>query len=346
MIIAVRKRAALAARQLAIGLAAGMLFAAGTGAAGAAEVTMRLAHVFPPQHPLGRLATRYAEVVASETGGRVAVEVLGGGQAFAERESYPAVAKGQIEATLLVSVQFSGIVPTVDALSVPFLMTGPDSAARFLDSDARHVLDRDIRAKRVEPLAWLFQTDVSIFTSGARPIAGPADFAGLKIRGINRIIDAALSATGASPLATPGSEVYQALQAGVLDAALTDVSASVARRYYEVQRYGTVVPHVLTAYGILLANPDWVAKLPQDLRAGLARAATIVEAEGVAAGAANAAAAVAALKDHGVGLTLVADDALDLWKQAMTPAARAAYEERTGADGTAVLAAFDRLDGR
>jgi len=166
-------------------------------AASAADFTMRLSHVFPPQHPLGKLATQYAEAVKAETNGRVEVEVLGSGQAFAERESHPAVAKGQIEATILVSVQFSGIVPTVDVLSIPFVMTGTDSAKNFLASEARNRLDNDIRTKRAEPLAWLFQTDTSIFTSSAKPLTSPPDLAGQKIRGINQIIDAGLAKNGA-----------------------------------------------------------------------------------------------------------------------------------------------------
>jgi TRAP-type C4-dicarboxylate transport system substrate-binding protein len=326
---------------------AGVAFAAlCSTAASAADYRMRLSHVFPPQHPLGKLATQYAEAVKQETNGKVEVEILGSGQAFAERESYPAVAKGQVDATLLVSVQFSGIVPTVDVLSVPFVMTGVDSAKQFLTSEARTKLDADIREKRVEPLAWLFQTDTSIFTSNAKPIAAPSDLSGLKIRGINKIIDAGLAANGASPLSTPGSEVYQALQSGVLDAALTDVSAALSRRYYEVQKHGTVVPHVITAYGIVLANPAWFAKLPQDVREQVKKAGTKVEQLGIEAGDANVREAIAELKTKGMNLTIISDDKIGDWSKAMTSASKAAYVERTGEAGKAVLPAFDKLGGK
>jgi C4-dicarboxylate-binding protein DctP len=274
-------------------LAAAAVAAGLVSPAAAAEYTMRLSHVFPPQHPLGKAATEYAEAVKAETGGRVAVEILGAGQAFAEKESYPAVAKGQIEATLLVSVQFSGIVPTLDVLSIPFVMTGDDSAEKFLDSPARAKLEEEIRGRRVEPLAWLFQTKTAIFTSNAKPLVSIDDFAGIKIRGLNKVADASLLAISASPLATPGSEVYQALQSGVLDAALTDVSAALARRYYEVQKYGTVVDNWVTAYGVLLANPAWLAKLPKDVRDGLQRAASKAEKSAVSVGAANVKGAIA-----------------------------------------------------
>jgi len=327
-------------------LAAAGLAAVLAHPAQAADYTMRLSHVFPPQHPLGKAATAYAEAVKAETGGRVAVEILGAGQAFAERESYPAVAKGQIEATLLVSVQFSGIVPTLDVLSIPFVMRGDDSANKFLASAARAKLDEEIRARRVEPLAWLFQTNTTVFTSNAKPLVAIDDFAGIKIRGLNKVADASLVAVKASPLATPGSEVYQALQSGVLDAALTDVSAALARRYYEVQKYGTVVDNWVTAYGVLLANRAWVEKLPKDVREGLKRAAATAEKGAIAAGAANVKGAISGLKEKGMSLTILSDSQEEAWAKAMTAPSKAAYLERTGDAGKAVLSAFDGLDAR
>jgi C4-dicarboxylate-binding protein DctP len=235
-------------------------------------------------------------------------------------------------------------VPTLDALSIPFLMTGDDSAQKFLGSKARAELDREIAKRRVEPLAWLFQTKTTIFTSNAKPIVAIGDFEGLKIRGLNKVADASLLAVKASPLATPGSEVYQALQSGVLDAALTDVSAALARRYYEVQKYGTVVDNWVTAYGVLLANPAWLEKLPKDVRDGMKRAAAKAEASAIAAGAANVKHAVAGLKEKGMSLTLLSDAQEAAWAKAMTAPSKAVYVERTGDAGKAVLAAFDAFD--
>lgn len=328
-------------------IAAAALLAAAIGQpAAAAEYTMRLSHVFPPQHPLGKAASYYAEAVKEETGGRVAVEIFGAGQAFAEKESYPAVAKGQIDATLLVSVQFSGIVPALDVLSIPFVMTGNDSAKRFLASKARAKLDDEIRAKRVEPLAWLFQTNTTVFTSNGKKLVAIDDFKGVKIRGLNKVADASLVAVGASPLATPGSEVYQSLQSGILDAALTDISAALSRRYYEVQKHGTVVDNWVTAYGVLLANPAWMAKLPQDLRDSLKRAAAKSETHAIEVGAANVKQAVAGLEEKGMSLTFLDDAQESTWRKAMTAPSKSVFVERTGETGKEVLAAFESLSSK
>ena len=79
----------------------------------------------------------------------------------------------------------------------------------------------------MKSVAWLYITRETIVTSGKKPIVALDDFKGVKIRGLNTLTDNALTAVGAAPSAMPGSEVYQALQSGVLDAGLTDLSAAV-----------------------------------------------------------------------------------------------------------------------
>lgn len=322
-------------------LAVALALTGGLGTALAADYTMRISHVFPPTHPLGKLAQQYKEAVEAETGGRVAVELLGTGQAFNEREAFPAVARGQIEGTILVSLFFSGIVPEMDALSIPFVVRGKDAPQKFLASEARTALDKAIRAKRVEPLAWLFQTNVAIFTSKDKPILTPADFQGLKMRGLNKVADAGLIAVGATPLSTPGSEVYQALQTGVLDAAITGLSAALARKYYEVQNRGTVVDNFITAYGVLFVNPAWYEGLPEDVREQIARAGAKVEAAGIAQ--ADEYAAIPGLEKEGMTITVLTDEEVNAWAEKMTPAGEAAYIERVGETGKAVLEAFGSL---
>src|SRR3546814_7912142 len=94
----------------------------------------------------------------------------------------------------------------------------------------------------------------------------PEKFKGVKIRGLNKLFDTGLSAMGAVPVSMPGSEVYQALQTGVIDAGLTGVQAASARRYYEVQKYGAAAPTFLV-FDNLVVNPAWWDSLPKDVRA-------------------------------------------------------------------------------
>ena len=119
-------------------------------------------------------------------------------------------------------------------------------------------------------VGWFYITRESIFTSSKKPIVTLDDFKGVKIRGLNSLTDHALTAVGAAPSAMPGSEVYQALQSGVLDAGLTDLSAAYSRKYYEIQKFGTVAPY-FTIFFHLYVNPQWWAKLTPAQRQAIER---------------------------------------------------------------------------
>ncbi len=121
----------------------------------------------------------------------------------------------------------------------------------------------------------------------------------MKIRGLNTLTDNALVAAGAAPSAMPGSEVYQALQSGVLDAGLTDLSAAFSRKYYEVQKFGTVGP-IFTIYFHMFVNPAWYAKLPAAHRQAIEAAAAKAEQDAIGVTEATAAAALKDLQAKGM----------------------------------------------
>jgi C4-dicarboxylate-binding protein DctP len=115
------------------------------------------------------------------------------------------------------------------------------------------------------------------------------------------LTDNALTAVGAAPSAMPGSEVYQALQSGVLDAGLTDLSAAFSRKYYEVQKFGTVGP-IFTIYFHMYVNSGWWGKLSPAHQQAIEVAASKAEQDAIGITEATAA---AALKDLGAkGMTL------------------------------------------
>src|SRR5205823_13031336 len=150
--------------------------------------------------------------------------------------------------------QWGTTIPEMSATLVPYYMTDLDKIKRFPSSESRRFLDQKLEARGVHSVAWLYITRESIFTSNKKPLITLDDFKGVKIRGLNSLTDNALSAVGAVPSAMPGSEVYQALQAGVLDAGLTDLSAAYSRKYYGVQKYGTVTP-CFTIFFHMYVNP-------------------------------------------------------------------------------------------
>ncbi len=175
-------------------------------------------------------------------------------------ENHPAVARGAVEAAVSVNQQWGSTLPEMNVVVIPYFFSDLNKIKKFPGSEPAKILEKKLEEKGVHNLAWFYITRQAIYTSGKKPLLVPDDFKGMKVRGFNALFDTSLTAVGAATSAMPGPEVYNALQTGVLDAGLTDVSAAFSRRFYEVQKYGTVTPS-LTVYFHLYVNPRWFAGL-------------------------------------------------------------------------------------
>jgi C4-dicarboxylate-binding protein DctP len=305
-------------------------------AALAQPVVMRISHQVPPAHHLTKLLQGFAADVKARTNGSVDVQLFGSEQLAKAGENFPQVARGNIEAAVSVNFQWGTTIPEMSATLVPYYMTDVAKIRRFVTSDARRLLDQKLEAHGVHSVGWFYITRESIFTSSKKPIVALDDFKGIKIRGLNSLTDHALTAVGAAPSAMPGSEVYQALQAGVLDAGLTDLSAAYSRKYYEIQKYGTVAPY-FTIFFHLYVNPQWWAKLAPAQRQAIEAAAAKTEQDAFTVTEQTAADALGQLKGKGMEIHVQTPDEQAKWRAAMQQPVIDAFLKSAPQDGAKVL---------
>jgi C4-dicarboxylate-binding protein DctP len=225
---------------------------------------------------------------------------------------------------------------------IPFFFNDIEKIKRFPGSEAAKLLDRKLEEKGVHNLVWFYITRLAIYTSGKKPLVAVDDFKGLKIRGFNPLFDTSLTAMGAAPSALPGPEIYNALQTGVLDAGLTDVSAAFSRRYYEVQKFGTVSPS-LTVYFHMYVNPRWFAGLKPELRAALETAAKKAELDSIPVTEKTAADAVVQLREKGMQLHMQTPAEAAAWKAAMQQPVMDAFLKAAPQDGPKLLDLLNKL---
>lgn len=326
-------RRTLVAALAALGLA---------GPALAADYTMRISHQFPPTHHTAVNLEQFAKDVKQATKGRVEVQLFGAAQLFKPNQNHPAVASGKIEAAAMLSFQWGGSIPEMSVTIIPYLMTSVAKQKAFIGSEASRLLDAKMEAKGVKNIAWIVDTNDGIFTSNSKPLVTPADFPGLKIRGLNKLFDSGLGAMGAAPSAMPGSEVYQALQTGVLDAGFTGVKAAHSRKYYEVQKFG-VASNIILAYDNLVVNPAWWNGLPADVRAAVQKSAdkavqrSILTTDGVPG------ADIKVLNDNGMKTVALTKAQEKIMADAMQPAVKKEFLSATAPDGVKLLELIDRL---
>ena len=322
-------------------LAAASAFVLATSAA-AQPVVMRISHQVPPAHHMTKLLESFAADVKARTNGGVEVQLYGSEQLAKAAENFPQVARGTIEAAMSVNFQWGTTIPEMSATLIPYAMSDLERIKRFPTSDARKFLDAKLEQRGVHSVAWLYITRQTIITSSKRPIVAIDDFKGVKIRGLNSMTDKGLAAAGAAPSAMPGSEVYQALQSGVLDAGLTDVSAGYSRKYYEVQKYGTVGP-IFTIYFHMYANPAWWAKLKPEHRQAIEAAASRVEAEAIGVTEATADAAIRDLQGKGMTIHLQTPQEQATWRAVMEKPVRDAFLQTAPEGGPKIIELLGKI---
>jgi len=312
-----------------------------TATAQAAE-SMRCSHQLPPAHHIAKVIDRWAAEVEKLSDGEIDVQVFGADSLVKANDNILAVAKGDIECAFSLNFQWGKTLPLMNVTVGPYTMSSIEAWKKWPNSEAAAFLEEKLEEKGVKNVVWMFQTNTSVFTSKGKALITPQDFQGLKMRGIGPAFDRGLNAMGATTVSMPGSEVYQALATGVVDAAITDVAAAWSRKYYEVQDHMTVVP-VLAAYLHGYVNPDWYGGLSDKSKAALKQAGEEASGWAIEASQEAAAAAPQQLADKGVVVHIATPAENAAFKAAMQPAFNEGFAAETGEEGKKLLELVAKL---
>ncbi|MEZ2721287.1 TRAP transporter substrate-binding protein DctP [Paenalcaligenes hominis] len=308
----------------------------------AADYTMRLSHQFPPAHPTAQAMEQFAKDVDTATDGKVEVQVFGAAQLFKPNQHHSAVAGGQIESAIILSMQWGSTIPEMSISMIPYLMSSPAKQEAFIGSEASKILDKKMEQKGVKNIGWLVDTNDLIVTSSNHLLDTPESYKDVKIRGLNKQFDQGLIALGAVPVTMPGSEAYQALQTGIVDAGITAIQAAYSRKYYEVQKYGAASAIALI-FDNLVVNPKWWNGLPEDIQQAIQGAVdtavdnSLIRYEGVNEKD------MQHLTDNGMEVVTLTPEQIEPIKAIMQPAIIAEYLKGTGKDGQTLIDMIEAL---
>jgi TRAP-type C4-dicarboxylate transport system substrate-binding protein len=308
---------------------------------GQAKKTMRISHPLPVAHHTAKSIQAFADAVKELSKGEIEVQIFPSEQAAKANENHPQVARGGVEAAASVNFQWGATIPEMSVTVIPFLLTDLARLKKFSNSEVTKILDAKLQQRGVTNLMWLYTTRQTIFTAN-KPIRALEDLKGVKMRGLNRLADTWLVAEGAAPSAMAAPEVYQALQSGVLDAAQTDVSAAVSRRFYEVQKHGTVTP-LFSVFYHLYMNPAWWTGLTPQQQGWLKEAAAKAEAGNYDLTEATAAAAVGTLREKGMTIHEMTPTEIAVWQGRIQKPVMDEFVKQAGAEGQKLLDALAKL---
>jgi C4-dicarboxylate-binding protein DctP len=240
----------------------------GSAYAADAPIIIKFSHVVSKDTPKGKGADRFKELAEKATHGRVKVEVYPNSTLYKDKEEMEALQLGAVQMLAPSLAKFGPLgVKEFELFDLPYIFPGKDVLYRVTEGPIGKKLFQKLESKGITGLA--FWDNGFKVMSANKPLHHPADFKGLKMRiQPSKVLDAQMRALGANPQTMAFSEVYQALQTGVVDGTENPPSNLYTQKMHEVQKDVTVSNHGYLGYAVIVNKKFWDG-LPADIRTEL-----------------------------------------------------------------------------
>jgi C4-dicarboxylate-binding protein DctP len=249
---------------------AAIFMAPGTGMA-QSPIVIKFSHVVTNDTPKGKGAIKFKELAEKYTNGKVRVEVYPNSSLYKDKEEIEALQLGSVQMLAPSTAKFAPLgAKEFEALDLPWLFKDIPTYAKTMKGEVGKWLFTKLESKGISGLA--FWDNGFHMVSSNRPLLMPADFQGLKMRiSGSKIADQYLREIGSLPQIMAFSEVYQALQTGVVDGCENTASNYLTQKFHEVQKHITVSYHAHLQYAVIVNTKFWNG-LPPDIRTQLDKA--------------------------------------------------------------------------
>lgn len=314
---------------VALGFTAVLSFAG--HAMAASPMVIKFSHVVADATPKGQGALKFKEVAEKLLPGKVQVQVFPNSQLFGDAKEMEAVLLGDVQFIAPSLSKFDRYTKKVQIFDLPFLFDDMAAVDRFQHSSAGKGLLDSMQNRGLQGLAY-WHNGLKQLSTNKSKLTRPEDVAGLKFRiQSSDVLEAQFRQLKANPQKLAFSEVYQALQTGVVDGQENTWSNIYSQKFHEVQKTIANTNHGVIDY-MVVTNAKWWQGLPEDVRAGLTKA--MEEATAYA----NARAAELNDRDRDriakAGAAKIQDlskEDKNAWRQSMAPVWKK-FESQIGAD--------------
>jgi TRAP-type C4-dicarboxylate transport system substrate-binding protein len=202
----------------------------------AAPQTIKISHQFPggtidEGDFRDRICRKFGAEVEKRTKGQLKFEVYPSNSLMKTDAQLPAMRKGALDMGLVPLSYIGGEIPETNLGLMPTLVTSYEQGLRWKNAPIGKELSRILADKNIIILTWIWQGGGIASTKGK--VVRPDDVKGMKFRGGSKEMDLMLKTAGAAITGMPSSELYSAMQSGVLDATLTSSTSLISYRLYE-----------------------------------------------------------------------------------------------------------------
>lgn len=234
-------------------------------------VVMKIGHAQSPESPRHKSLLKFEEVLEAKTNGAIDVQIFPSAQLGTEQEMIEAVKIGTLQGAR--AGMFDLVTSQLSIYMMPFLFEDVESFQQITRGPLGKEIAATANAVGIEIIATGDAGGFRQITNNIRPIKTPADMVGLKIRapGVATIL-ASMEAFGANAVSIPYTETYQALKTGVADGQENPFVNINDMKFYEVQKYLTVVDYQVHPDPFYI-NKEWIDGLDSKLAKAVREAA-------------------------------------------------------------------------
>lgn len=243
-------------------------------ATGHAQTVLRFGHIANPGQPVHSGALEFARLVDEKTGGVVKIEVFPSGQLGGSRDLIEGVQLGTVDLTIVGPGALGGFYAPYNWTEYPFIYASDEHVLKVMQGEIGSELAAELlkATGTIRPIAqnWL-RTPRHVFTT-KKPVQTVEDLAGMKIRVPSGPLLEGFRAMGAAPTPVDFSELFTAMQQGVVDGAELPIDYIYDNGFYEIAKYLSLTGHVYAAQ-VLLMNDTKFGKLSAENQAAIVDAA-------------------------------------------------------------------------
>lgn len=231
-----------------------------------AEFTYKFANNLPLTHPVNIRAKQATDKIREETNGRLDIQIFPSNQLGSDTDTLSQLRVGGVEFFTLSGLILSTLVPNASLSGVGFAFADQAAVWRALDGELGAYIRSQISKANLVAFDKCWDSGFRQLTTSTKPINGPDDLRGLKIRvPVAPMLTSMFKAFGSAPAAINASEMYTALQTKVVDAQENPISVLSLFKLNEVQKYCSLTNHAWDGFWFLANRRAW-ERLPVQLR--------------------------------------------------------------------------------
>ena len=231
-----------------------------------ADYVMKISHVVSSSTPKGKAADYLEKRIEELTNGKIDVQVFPNSQLYGDGEEMKALVMNNVQLIMPSLSKFTSIAPQMQLFDLPFIFRDKAHLYAVMDGEVGEKLKSFINEKKQMLAFDYWDAGFKHLSSSKQPIINPEDAKGLKYRiQSSKVLEAQFKAVGGNPQVLPFSEVYSALQQGVVDATENPLSNFYTKKFHEVQSSLTLSSHGYLGYLVVMNEQFW-KKLPKDLQ--------------------------------------------------------------------------------